>query len=144
MSVKDLDAISIIYTLANPHANSETIKKWAEDTLKKFPKFCYVAKVEEKVVGGISGERRDYDIGAVDDLAVAEKYQGMGVGAALLRRALRELKNAGLEVVILEVHYLCSDSIPFYYKYGFRISGIVQDFFGVGQDVIIMRKELDR
>jgi len=144
MSLKDLDAVSTIYTLANPQASSETIKKWIEDSLKKFPKFCYVAKVEEKVVGGISGEGRDYDIGAINDLAVAEKYQGRGVGSALLRRVLREFKNAGLKIVILEVHYLCSDSIPFYYKYGFRISGVVQDFFGVGQDIVIMRKELDR
>jgi len=143
MSSMDLDAVSIIYALANPHASSEAIKKWTTDTLEKFSGLCYVAEVEGRVVSGVSGLRRDPDIGVVDDLAVAEEYQGRGIGSALLGRLLGDFKNAGLKVVMLEVHHLCSDAIPFYHKHGFRISGLVQDCFGVGHDAIIMRKELN-
>ena len=143
MDPEDLETLSMIYMLANPHANSEAIEKWTRDTLGKFPEMCYVAEVEGKVVGGVSGLRRDPDVGVVDDLAVAEEYQGMGVGSALLTRVLGEFKKAGLKVAMLEVHHLRSEAIPFYYRHGFRISGSAQDYFGVGHDAIIMRKELN-
>jgi len=143
MQPKDLDVLSTIYTLANPQATSEAIEKWTRNTLKEFPNLCYVAEVEGRVVGGVSGLRRDPDIGVVDDLAVAEKYQGVGIGSALLTRVLGEFKSAGLKVASLEVHHLRSEAIPFYYKHGFRISGSAQDYFGVGHDAIIMRKELN-
>jgi ribosomal protein S18 acetylase RimI-like enzyme len=41
-----------------------------------------------------------------------------------------------------DVHYKCASAIPFYYKFGFRIAGFQQDYFGAGHDAIILKLEL--
>ena len=75
----------------------------------------------------------------IEDLAVAENYQGKGIGRKLIRSELDALGARGAKIVMAEVHYQNAQAIPFYYKYGFRISGCLQDYFGIGHDAIILK-----
>ena len=142
MKTEDISELLEFYMLANPHSNSESIEKWTLDTIRENPDLCYVAEVQGRVIGGVSALMRDKEIGIIDDLAVAPKYQRKGIGSKLLKKAMEELRHKGAEIIALKIHYLCSDSIPFYYKHGFRISGMVQDCFGQKQDAITMNKYL--
>ena len=78
----------------------------------------------------------------LEDIAVSENWQRKGVGRKLLEKEIEMLKEKGVKIVRAEVHYECAEAIPFYYKFGFRISGFEQDCFGIGQDAIILKLEL--
>ena len=78
----------------------------------------------------------------LEDIAVSENWQRKGVGRKLLEKEIEMLKEKGVKIVRAEVHYECAEAIPFYYKFGFRISGFEQDYFGIGQDAIILKLEL--
>ena len=142
MKTEDISELLESYMLANPHSNSESIEKWTLDTLRENQDLCYVAEVQGRVIGGVSAFMSDEEIGVIDDLAVVSEYHRKGIGSELLKKVTEELRNKGAEIVTLKIHYLCSDSIPFYYKHGFRISGMVQDCFGKKQDAITMNKYL--
>ena len=75
----------------------------------------------------------------LEDLAVAEEYQGKGIGTQLLSVELEAMKRRGSKIVISEVHYKNAKAIPFYYRHGFRLSGCAQDFFGIGHDAIMLK-----
>ena len=141
MRPEDLEKVSTIYTLANPNTKSEEIEKWTKYTLEKYPNFSYVAEVEGKIVGGVSGKMRDVEVGFIDHLAVSVEYQGRGIGSDLISQVLKEFEKTGSKIVMLSVHYLCSAAIPFYYHHGFRICGSAQDYFGINHDAIMMRKK---
>jgi len=70
---------------------------------------------------------------------VAKEYQGKGIGKRLLEKELKALEQRGVKIVLAEVQYKCAAAIPFYYKHNFRITGFEHDFFGKGQDAIILR-----
>ena len=55
------------------------------------------------------------------------------------RGELQVLKRKKVKLVFAEVHYKCASAVPFYYKFGFRIVGFQQDYFGVGHDAIILK-----
>lgn len=67
--------------------------------------------VEQKFIhkGGI--------VGHIHDVATKKGFEGMGVGSAVMEKALEYAKERNCYKVILE----CKDSlIPFYGKFGFR------------------------
>lgn len=53
-------------------------------------------------------------------ISVSAKYRGKGIGRALMRRILAELKCAGYTKVILSVHYQ-NRAVTLYEKFGFSI-----------------------
>jgi ribosomal-protein-alanine N-acetyltransferase len=102
---------------------------------------AFVAVACEKVVGYVQGDTRG-PMTTIEDLAVAKNYQGKGIGKQLIRSELEALEARGAKMVIAEVHYQNAQAIPFYYKQGFRISGCLQDYFGIGHDAIILKLAL--
>ena len=138
MRKSDLDVVSELAMLANPHAVKEKYYKHILDELKENPELSFVAVEDGKVVG--YAQAQVYKGKAIlEDIAVAEKQQRRGIGKHLLERELKALKSKGAKIVLAEVHYKCASAIPFYYKHGFRITGFVQDYFGVGHDTIILK-----
>ncbi len=138
MREDDIEIVSEIAMLANPHAEKEKYREHILDELRSNPDFSFVAVGGEKVVGYVQGDIRGA-MAALEDLAVAKEYQGKGVGTQLLSVELEALKKRGSKIVIAEVHYRNAEAIPFYYKHGFRLSGCAQDFFGIGHDAIILK-----
>jgi ribosomal protein S18 acetylase RimI-like enzyme len=141
MTIRDLAEVSELALLANPHAVKEEYKKQLKDLLKNQPDLSFVAVMDGRVVGYVMAAVHD-SMAVIEDIAVNKKFQGMGVGGKLLREELQVLKRKNVRLVFAEVHYKCASAIPFYYKFGFRIAGFQQDYFGAGHDAIILKLEL--
>ncbi len=124
--------------LANPHATREKYRNHLLDELKGNPDLSIVAEENGTIIGYAQAAVRN-DMAVLEDIAIIEVRQKKGVGKRLLVEELKILKSKKAKVVLAEVHYKCSSAIPFYYKYGFRISGFGQDYFGVGHDTIILK-----
>ncbi|MBI4639284.1 MAG: GNAT family N-acetyltransferase [Candidatus Tectomicrobia bacterium] len=140
MEPKDLVEVSEMYLMTNPFTlNREHVKEWTEKTLNRFPTLCYVAQEGETLLGATSGRIKSR-LGIIDDLAVKPEHQHKKLGSALLERALEAYTTLGAKKVRIEVHFKNASSIPFWYKYGFRLSYCEQDHFGPYQDAIFLVK----
>jgi ribosomal protein S18 acetylase RimI-like enzyme len=138
MRTTDLHTVCELAMLANPHAVKEKYSKLILDELRKNADLAFVATHNGKVVGYVLADTRNGEA-VLEDIAVAKKCQGKNVGKSLLEKELKVLKRKGIKIVIAEVHYKCASAIPFYYKHNFRITGFVQDFFGISHDAIILK-----
>jgi ribosomal-protein-alanine N-acetyltransferase len=141
MSEPDLAEVLELAPLANPHAVKEEYRKHIIGVLKENPDLSFVAVKDGKVIGYVQAEVCG-SRAVIEDIVVDRTYQGKGVGKHLLKRELQILRRKNVRLVFAEVHYKCASAIPFYYKFGFRISGFQQDYFGVGHDAIILKLEL--
>jgi len=139
MRREDLTIVSELAMLANPHAIKEKYREHILDELKENPDLSFVAVDGEKVVGYVQADVKG-EIAVLEDIVVEEKHQKKGIGRLLLIKELETLKRKGVKAVFAEVHYKCSASIPFYYRFNFRISGFSQDYFGIGHDAMILKK----
>lgn len=134
----DLEVVSELAMLANPHATKERYREHILDELRENPDLSLVATDNKKVIGYVQADARN-DIALLEDIVVAKEYQGRRIGKQLLDKTLALLKQRVVKIVFAEVHYECASAIPFYYKNNFRISGFGQDYFGVGHDAIILK-----
>ncbi len=107
------------------------------DILRENPDLSLVAEANGKVVGYAQAEIHD-DKAVLEDIEVAEKYQGKGRGKRLLTEQIKALGRKGTEMIVAEVHYKCASAIPFYYSHNFRMTEIVRDYSGVGHDGIAL------
>ena len=138
MREEDLEAVSELVMLANPHATKENYREHVVDELRENPDLAFVAVDGEEVVGYVQGDTRG-QMTTVEDLAVAKDYQRKGIGKQLMSTELEALRTKGAEIVMAEVHHQNARAIPFYYTHGFRISGCLQDYFGISHDAIILK-----
>ncbi len=138
MRRSDLNTVSELAMLANPHATKEKYSKHILDELRENPDLSFVAVENGKVVGHVQADIHN-DEAVLEDIAVAKECQVKGIGKRLLNKELKALKRKGAKIVLAEVHYKCASAIPFYYKHNFRITGFVQDLFGIGHDTIILK-----
>jgi ribosomal protein S18 acetylase RimI-like enzyme len=138
MREADLDVVSDLVMLANPHVVKEKYRKLILDVFKANPDLFFVAVVGGTVVGYAQAEVRG-DRADLNDIAVAEDNQRRGIGRQLLLTVLDAVKAKGAKILLAEVHHKCASAIPFYYAHGFRISGSVQDYFGAGHDAVIVK-----
>jgi len=142
MKKEDIEAVSELAMLANPFADKETYKKHLLDELELNPELSIVAVNEKDEVIGYAQADVHGKMAVLEDIAVSRDWQRKGVGRKLLEKEIEMLKEKGVKIVRAEVHYKCAEAIPFYYRFGFRISGFEQDYFGIGQDAIILKLEL--
>ncbi len=138
MQKDDLKIVSELAILANPYTSKEKYQSHVIDELEENPDLTFVAVDKDKVVGYVQGDTRGPKT-AIEDIAVAKNYRGMGIGQQLLETELDALKKKGAKMVFAEVHYKNARAIPFYYRNGFRIIGFLQDYFGTGHDAIILK-----
>ena len=104
--------------------NVDDSREGLERFLRRNPTSCFVAEEEEKITGtilcGHDGRR-----GYLYHAAVAEAYQGQGIGKALLEAALHALEQeirsriAPGWAVSLEL-ISTREGVPFYKKNGFE------------------------
>jgi ribosomal protein S18 acetylase RimI-like enzyme len=74
----------------------------------------------EGYVGTVQGVMDKGPIGAIQNLGVVPAYRGLGLGRALVRRALEGFRRAGLRRAYLEVTAENSAAVLLYRAVGFR------------------------
>jgi ribosomal protein S18 acetylase RimI-like enzyme len=137
MRKADLSFVSDLAMLANPHAEKAKYTTHLEEELDSNPELAFVAVKAERVIGYVMGDVHG-GYAVLEDIAVDESHQNRGVGSMLLEAELKALKSTDSKIVVAQVHYKCASAIPFYYKHGFRISGVYRNFFGLSHDAVIL------
>ena len=88
-----------------------------------------VATLGGQVVGCLKLLDRDEGEIEIAVLAVAEDRQDLGIGTALLERAIEEARNQHLRTVRLGTSSADIDNLRFYQRRGFRMLAIDRDAF---------------
>ncbi|MFE6482975.1 GNAT family N-acetyltransferase [Streptomyces sp. NPDC057757] len=75
-------------------------------------------------------------------LGVSEKLRGRGQGRRLMQQALRNLRDAGVQEVLLTVEPANAAAIALYMSLGFTPQGHLKDYFGPGHDRLLLGRRL--
>ena len=102
--------------------NVMTLAK-CESIARRYPQNLWVAKDGERVVGfvGCGADREGGDNGEIYSIYVLRKYQGQGVGRALMETVLAQLRDC--RHIILWVLRGNERAICFYERAGFALDG---------------------
>jgi ribosomal protein S18 acetylase RimI-like enzyme len=91
--------------------------------------FCYVAELDNSVVGIIVLFPKSKNIVEIMNIAVSEYMQGKGIGSKLIKHGIEAAKEDGYKTVEIGTGNSSISQLALYQKTGFRIIGIDQDFF---------------
>ena len=80
----------------------------------------------------------------INNIAVREDFRGRGVGRWLLLSVLREGLVAGCDIATLEVRPGNHTALELYRSHGFEQVGRRRDYYGPGEDALLMTLRLDR
>jgi len=78
------------------------------------------------------------------NIAVHPAHRGHGIGALLLGEALREAKRGRADAVTLEVRRSNEAARRLYASFEFEEVGVRRNYYGRGEDALIMRRALPR
>jgi ribosomal-protein-alanine N-acetyltransferase len=73
------------------------------------------------------------------NVAVALPYRGQGLGAALMHEAVREARTVHARAVTLEVRRSNANGRRLYRAFGFEEVGSRPNYYGRGEDALILR-----
>jgi ribosomal protein S18 acetylase RimI-like enzyme len=122
--------------IPNSYLDSLSIEKrsetWSESLKKKEEgKYPIVAVSENEIIGWCtSGKSRDDvsdEIGELYGIYVSPEYIGHGVGSALMKECLNNLKNDGYTKATLWVLATNEKTKQFYFKKGWVLEGKTKD-----------------
>lgn len=101
-----------------------------------------VAEKEGQIVGYSLGAVSNDQMGWILALTVAEQYRRIGVAEELTLHLINVFKEKGIEIVMLTVMPTNLAAIKLYEKLGFTFFEKIDDYFGPGEERIVMRKNL--
>ncbi len=76
--------------------------------------------------------------GWIITLAVLPECRGAGHAHAMMDEALNICRKAGCEQIILQVETINVAAANLYLRYGFRVAGLIPDYYGPGRDAFHM------
>ncbi len=79
---------------------------------------CLTATVEHDVVGFAAAGRAGREL-HLNELSVARKHQGRGIGSTLLRALTIDARNCGIRAITLNTYRDIAWNAPFYEEHGF-------------------------
>ena len=89
---------------------------------------CWVCRVGRELVGYFV-LMVALDEAHLLNIGVAEKHQGMGLGACLLRHAMETARHGGAATVFLEVRPSNARALALYRHYGFEQVGVRRGYY---------------
>lgn len=105
--------------------NQSELQVYVKDFGKELDDICFVAEVDKYVVGAVWVRVMD-DYGHIGDgipsfaISLYKEYRGYGIGTALMKRMLTELKERGYEKTSLAVQK-ANYAVRMYQNVGFQI-----------------------
>ena len=77
-------------------------------------------------------------------IAVRKQLQARGIGAALLRHAEEEMRQAAGRLLLIETSSLPHYELTrrFYLKHAYEITAVLRDYYSDGDDMVVFRKRL--
>jgi ribosomal-protein-alanine N-acetyltransferase len=127
VTIKDIDALlEIDKQLFHPHNWSNDFMRYQLEAPEA--KYCKTV-VGDSIVGYIGGFN---SFGVVDlmTVGVLPKFQGQGIGKALLQHLLNYYRETGAEKVLLEVETGNTIAIELYKKLGFQQVKVIDKYYG--------------
>ncbi len=126
--------------------NSSFVIPWSrksmEGELDSPMKLYYVALVDG-VVAGYGGMWHVVTEGHITNIAVEEKYRGMGVGSAIVEKLIEVAEIYDMLGITLEVRVSNAAALHIYKKHGFVLSGVRKEYYEDNkEDAYIMWKYL--
>ena len=90
---------------------------------------CRVAEEEGKIIGAYVLVKLGVTTMEIINIAVDERIQGRGIGKKLMSDAIQTAKVLGCKSLEVGTGNSSIDQLAFYQKCGFRIDGVIKDFF---------------
>lgn len=94
----------------------------------------YVAEWDDTVVGVYILLQADCPLWELKNIAVAEEWQGKGVGKTLITAAISSAKELGAEKLEVGTGNSSIGQLAFYQKAGFRMQRIAKNYFTLNYD----------
>ena len=140
MSERDLDAVGVLEAGLQPFP-------WSRGNFSDSLQSGYsvwVVRIGGELVG-FSVVMRVLDEAHLLNLGVANRYQGKGYGARLLRNAMECAHLAGASRMFLEVRPGNARAVELYQHFGFRQIGLRKGYYPAlngREDALVFEKEL--
>jgi len=99
------------------------VESYLSDTLTR------IAKRDDDVIGVYALKQMDAITFELMNIAVAEAYQGTGLGRRLLGHSIGLAESNGARVIDVGTGNSSFDALRFYQRAGFRVVGVEPDFF---------------
>ena len=90
---------------------------------------CHIAKIDSEIVGVFVIVQKVEQLWEIKNIAVATKYQGQKIGKAILAQAISVAQNLGAREIEVGTGNSSLNQLAFYQKAGFRIVGVIPNFF---------------
>jgi ribosomal protein S18 acetylase RimI-like enzyme len=90
---------------------------------------CYVMESKQNIIGVYVLLSTKPETVELVNLAVAEEYQGKGIGKKLVMNAIHVAKTEGYKTIEIGTGNSSISQLALYQKCGFRMIGIDMDFF---------------
>ncbi len=141
MRESDLDRIMEIEnkTFTPPWSREAFLLELNKNLLAK-----YIVGMVDGDIAGYGGIWLIIDEGHITNIAVEEKYRGLGVGKKIVEGLINLCVDRGLRAITLEVRKSNEIAKSLYKKYGFVESGIRPKYYADNnEDAIIMWKTIE-
>lgn len=102
--------------------------------LKKEPAGCLMALDDKKIVGTIISHVWG-SVGWFGPLEVDPRYQGKGIGKALVAESINHLRSRGCTTIGCETMASSAHNLAFYHKLGFKSKSLSHVFYKVLTDI---------
>lgn len=99
---------------------------------------CYIVEEKGEIIGVFVVVELHNETIEIKNIAVREHMQGQGIGKKLVFDAIRIAKENGYATVEIGTGNSSIGQLALYQKCGFRITGVIRDFFMDLYDEIIM------
>lgn len=109
---------------------------------ESFPEGFLVATRNQVLIGFLIGIKTTQNTARILMLSVKNENRKQGIGSALLKQFLFEMKIYQVRQVELEVRTTNQGALEFYTKQGFMQRGLLRQFYQNGEDAYSMRKDL--
>ncbi len=130
MKIEDADEIGRIYAAITQKHVDVDFGKIVGEQIQQDKSACYVAEVEERVVGFmisyiLSGGFGLKESAWIVQLGVDPKYMGQGIGDRLAKEIFKYCQDAGIKDIYTSVRWDSTDLLSFFKTLGFDRSNFI-------------------